>query len=402
MPERDNTHPAVISYTQGSYSFDQSWPGMIGVFKSIDPLNHGDRPKSGEYRCNPVTIFEATGFSSSISANCQDAWYGPEKLEGDVGAIFASTQGLVPGAAPPVGDWSSQQEQYAINKAYAKLMRADLDVGVMIGELGETIRGLINPFSSLKRFLQKYPLPSNFMRGGIYRSRETAVDLADMLSGSWLEWRFGIRPLLKDIQDIYEHVNSQKREFDDKMHRRGGRTPKAEVVSSKEEGFDSTGFRFKCQLRTKRTDWYTAAVVFRATAPLTWQERYGLDLLNLPGIAWELVPLSFIVDRFLSINTWLEALKTVSSKIEVFGVSVTRRVDLEAEVKVREASMPSYDLPATVTDGTYTYTCRYMCRKCFPPGFNTLTPALNPKSQNLQQIIDDLTLTWQRLPKLKR
>lgn len=261
-------------------------------------------------------------------------------------------------------------------------MSSDLEVGVMLGELKETIEGLINPLSALKKFFSKR----------FFKVR----DVPDMLSGTWLEWRYGIRPLMQDIQDIYEHVNSQLAEFDGKMHRRGGKTPVVEKLIKFDQPFSSGSWSWKLHGVVKTSTWYYAKVAYTLSRPLTWQERYGLSIYDLPSIAWELTRLSFVLDWFLSVGRWLAALKAINPICTVHGVSSTLRTDILGSFEIQDLRF-RYK-PVSFTASSYDIRLQHMQRKCIPPGFNTVTPALNTKLFDLNRKIDAVTLLWQSLP----
>lgn len=403
MPERDQLIPATAETRVGTFTPNVISLGRcLGSYKSISALNYGAHPKPGEYRCNPVTIYNVV--ASGIPMSQVAHYYAPYTYvaSGNLAAQFAALYGYSPKGTLLLPTYSTQLEQYSVNKAYAKLLRADLDIGVMLGELRETIEGLRNPLSALRNFLKKYPLPKDFFR---LATRPLALkdagrkgrDALDMLSGSWLEWRYGIRPLLKDLTDIIEHIKSQSRDFDDKMQKRGGKTPVSDKLSTTSGWMAIGDWQFWCTMIVRTVERYSASVCFNYTAPLTWQESYGLDLASIPGIAWELTRLSFVADWYLSVGMWLESLKALSPKVQVLGVSVTQRTNRYVDVSISKATCRGQ--AASCGSSSYHLQMEYMKRSCLTPGFNTLTPALNPKTFDIKRSLDALTLLWQRLPR---
>lgn len=384
MPTKDQLSPGVVNFITGTTPSTISVPKAVGTLQSISSLNYGKPLQPGVYRCNPVTIYRGSGTSTGalIQGYRGSTLY---QTEGNVSSYAAgSSYGVCGSGLLAKATWSDARAQEAINKAYAKLMSPDLDLGVMLGELKETLAGLVNPLSALRKFVKKNGFP---------KRKETL----DMLSGTWLEWRYGIRPLLSDIQAIYEHVTTQLNGYDGKMSKRGGRTAKMESITnlSKAMTFNQAYCTFKGTIKT--TTWYTARVAFKYTRPLTWQERYGLDIYSLPGIAYELTTLSFVLDWFLSVGTWLQALKALNPVINVLGVAVTQRTNIEMDYRLLDALL---DGKSCVKQGdVVTSEMEYMMRKCLSPGFNTVTPALNSKVFDVNRTLDALTLLWQQLPK---
>lgn len=403
MPERDKLIPATAETRVGALTPNTISMGRcLGSYKSISALNYGARPKPGEYRCNPVTIYNVVASSTPMPKVTH--YYAPYTYTamGDLAAHYAALKGYSPKGVYLLPSYSTQLEQFTINKAYAKLMKADLDIGIMLGELRETIEGLRNPISALRNFLKKYPLPKDFFRlamrpPALKDAAGKGRDTLDMLSGSWLEWRYGIRPLLKDLTDIIEHIKTQSRDFDDKMQKRGGKSPISDKLTTSSGWMSIGDWQFWCTMIVRTVERYSASVCFNYTAPLTWQETYGLDLSSIPGIAWELTRLSFVADWFISIGTWLESLKALSPKVQVQGVSVTQRVDRYVDVSITKATCRGQT--ASCVPSSYHLQMEYMKRKCVPPGFSALTPALNPRAFDITRSLDALTLLWQRLPR---
>lgn len=389
MPVKDKLLPAVVTNSTGAWPANStSLAQVIGYYKSISALNYGAPLEPGKYRCNPVTIFTLISSSSPLPKKVHYRAPYEYRVEGDVAAQYACLTGQtisnINYGFLPV--WDAMKEQECINKAYAKIMSSELEVGVMLGELRETIEGLKNPLSALRKWWKKRPHDVGLGKD------------VDMLSGSWLEWRYGIRPLIQTVEDIYEHVNSQLKAINGKMSKRRGRTSPKETSSSSSSGWmQHSDWRFWVNQVVEETSWYTAKVAFSYTAPLTWQERYGLDLGSIPGIAWELTRLSFVLDWFVSIGTWLSALRALSPKVLIHGVSVTQRVDRRVTGRVTQCLCCNEPVPAGAS--SFELNLQYMSRRCINPGFNVMTPALNSKVFDLNRSLDALTLLWQQLPR---
>lgn len=407
MPTRDHLQSTYATVGVVPTQVDNSVAlSMVGAYQNVTALNYGARPKPGVYVCKPTSMTKVLAYSIAmpeVKKRYSTSDYG---LGGDLASWCAYIGGWTPKGTKITQGWDNSRSQEAINKAYAKVMSTDLEVGVMIGELRETFEGLANPLSALRKYFRNPRRISDRVetweqtRKRLMRSGKDTLDAA---SGTWLEYRFSIMPLLKTIQDIYEHVNSQCSEFDGKMRKcRGKTTPKTSKTLIE---VPYTGSRYYWTLKGTMTQksWYTAKVAYRFTRPLTWQERYGLDALDIPAIAWELTRLSFMLDRFIHIGNWLSALKVASSAVNILGVAVTKRVETTVELEVIDVKFLGTVLEPVATGKTsYTLSSQAMERKCLAPGFNTVFPALNSQVWSLQKQIDALTLIWQNLPKKRR
>lgn len=393
MPIRDQLRVATATASRGTWENVLRHPRTLGTYQSIDALNYGPAPLPGVWACKPVTMQKSVTKSSPISGvSIVDNYGYPCRLEGDVCAILLNLYGYQAGydylGSP---NWSETRANEAINKAYAKIMATDLDVGVMIGELKETLEGIRNPLSGIRNFIKK---------SGKKAVRKNGSDFVSMLTSSWLEWRYGIRPLIQAVQDIYEHVNSSiVDECDGKLHRKRGRAPLVEKPTSWVEWFQITPWTVEMNMARHITTRYSASVGYNLTAPLTWEERYGLDAYSLPSIAWELTTLSFVVDWWLGIGQWLASLKALNPKVQVQGLSVSMKTVINVEVTTTGQARLNSILKGMTGGGNASFHYEKLIRQCRSPGFNGVTPSLNSQVFDLNRTIDALTLLWQQVAK---
>lgn len=200
-----------------------------------------------------------------------------------------------------------------------------------------------------------------------------------------------------------EHIKSQSSGYNGKMAKRKGKTA---VVTSTTGYSGASGvgdFKWYASCTIETTSQVIASVAYKLNSPLTWQERYGVDMSSIPGVAWELTTLSFVWDWFFGIGTWLNSLRAnLNPKIEVLGVSVSKRVSKRLIGKLDKVETTVFVPAWTATHvadgpGSYTANLASLQRVCLPPGFNTVFPALNSKALDLQKSIDLLCLIYQRL-----
>lgn len=391
--QHDYLQDAFCKTTWGTSKFNASVGRAIGFYQFLSSKNNLGKFVPGTYSCNSVSMYRISAFSDETEFSKQKVLGKDFEASGDFLAYAAAMSYHYELQLERA--WSSLLQQEAVNKSYAKIMKSDLDVGEMVAELKETVEGLINPLKGLRTLIKQY----NSLKKTSDLKR--LADLADAGSSTWLEWRYGIRPLIQSIQDIIESVNSQTREFNGKMRKRRGQTSVKQSLRKVSFSTSAGHVTFSGEMIISTKKWCTASAAYTLPSPLTVEERYGLDILSLPGIAWERVPLSFVVDWFLNVGQWLDALKTYVSKATIHGVSVTTRWD--TEIKVNANSYLVYGAKVTPSiPGSFSVVCQAMERRCLPPGFNVVTPALNSQVLDLQKILDLVTLTYQRLPKPKR
>lgn len=156
------------------------------------------------------------------------------------------------------------------------------------------------------------------LRGEITRGALTASLMADM----WLTYRLGVTPLMSELDGLYNIVKHQPADpsnFTFKVsarhyRERGGLT---------ERGIDykSSG---KQQFFVQELHGYTvtlcAAPNKQSMSKLT---QFGLD--NLPASIWELTTFTFVVDYFVNVGDFLQALN-VPKRFEFVDGSWTQRI----------------------------------------------------------------------------
>jgi hypothetical protein len=163
----------------------------------------------------------------------------------------------------------------------------------------------------------------------------------------WLEWRYGWRLLyydMKDIAQLLSNLDESKLRFRDHV------TTKSTYALEEERVLSETGLYTLTMLKHIEVEISTRGSVVADIQP----PKIRFDPLTT---AWELITLSFIVDWFFHVGTWLSAMnfltlnsgyvaaggkyikisKTLSSSVDwVSGVSGERTVGGTHEVKVTQ------------------------------------------------------------------
>lgn len=323
------------------------------------------------------------------------------------------------GIDPNKSAWCLQQAANAASEAVH-------DFGVTLGELVETVSFLLQPFKALKLLTEKHGLlsavfrhdlktneiltrPEYFMRYKFKRmsGSEKAKGAAragwfvvNESSDFWLSWRFGVKPLLKEIHDImgmdfssYESTPlalSRKR-FADKWNY------KASLNSTGLGNYVSADLEDRVKYRSSSQATYAYAVK-HGFGVSDFLNAYGLTLRHLPGVLWELVPCSFVLDRFVGIGDFIKSLTPDPSVTTIDTcVSTKRELILDRKVtKVYRYGRPLANYVATKNNKFRIYQAAYSR----DVGVSVpRIPQFNPKLLKIQQQVDHLALLWQRLPK---
>jgi len=392
MPTRDRMTAAIVT---------EKWAGSpdyvvttkaLGQKQTISALNNAGMWVPGILRMNPVTIEKWLSIGVPASIVPTNLKYGANilRVEGDIASWLMMATSSWQTNTPFYGSWDSQMASYSLAKAYAKMSEPDFDAGMILVELDETIHGLFHPLDALRKYIR------NFNKMRRKRGAPQMADTLNMLSGSWLEWRYGITPLIIAVESAIKHFKDQSRTLQGELLRKRGKVvkeiPQPPVALGSYPGY--CGFTGSMMVEvTKKT---VSSVYFNFTQPVTWQERYGLNILNAPALIWERVPLSFVLDWFLGVGLWLQSIN-LSDKRTVLGSTTSQKTTV------------TYRLPDVEV---YFGTNRYKCGSSAVLTYERLErrvnqtpsplPVVNPAFLSLQRRVDAATLIWQRLPKFRR
>lgn len=234
--------------------------------------------------------------------------------------------GLIPSTFPSTTDQLGQQ---ALQKAQAKLGSSDLGLGEDLGEIRETLSMLKNPLGQLRKFLTKEGGRNgknllkllSFQKTGRFAGK-AGKEAATAAAGTWLELRYGFRPLIMVIGDLCELANKQVYQTFDPDKIRSCR-----AMTKREDSTSGTGhmgvawatWDYQWVVLDKQNAY--ASIQYRQTTPLSAMQELGLTPRYWPETAWELTKLSFVWDWFISIGPWLEGFR-INPEITVLGNTV--------------------------------------------------------------------------------
>lgn len=320
------------------------------------------------------------------------------------------------------GGWSAPEPKpriadFVLASALAKMGEPQNDYAVPLAELRETLKFLVSPIKSLLRLNQKRNLLDSTWavtrRGGLrfvnhpnksiarrLKNYSWAKDLKESpshISDFWLGYRYGLEPLVRDCDTVLQHA------WHGIGHTNGIFSKRARYVEKTERTIDSyvtldpslaLTFRDTVQIE----DATRAHVLARRRVIGGYWEQMldiGLNPFSAPTIAWEVTPLSFVLDRFVNIGTWLSA-QTYRPDTHYLGNTVSRHYKITVVRSARNLIMAGKEIDASRV-GTFTWTFDGYVR--VPNWTIPTTPVWNPRPLNLSQWLDHLTISWQRMPK---
>jgi hypothetical protein len=201
-------------------------------------------------------------------------------------------------------------------------------------EIRETVRLLRDPLSALRDLSEAYKRAKRLLtkRNPWLNSKQ----LAKAHAGLWNQYRFAFSPLVRSLLSGYEAFekwetlerpprrNSHYRsEADDKKVHRYGRNV---------GGYTTFYVDKSCTVKKESH----ASILYEVTNPLVnWNFKLGLRSKDIPYVAWQIMPLSFMVDRLVDISSAIGGLMNLADPAVVFlAGSVTTRKTISTRTSV--------------------------------------------------------------------
>jgi len=245
--------------------------------------------------------------------NWYDPWTGNWNGPVDVGSgdsVKDGPLGFFPVTTTP--DFPSFDLQTGfIWNAIRKYGKSDVNIGVFLGELRETVKMFHRPWSLVSDISRgKFPFP---------RGMKNAQKVIDFVSSKYLGYRYGWRPFLQDVKGFTRLT----RRLDEKY--RADTQSKPRVLKSYLSKAETASFSGRndfayeaphmvtwdnsATLETSRCEWCLVESNPSAQAKSLAQKFAStMHLADVASIAWELTPYSFIADWFLPIGDTIASL----------------------------------------------------------------------------------------------
>lgn len=258
-----------------------------------------------------------------------------------------------------------------------------------LAELPETVGMITGGLRNLPRLLKRLRKPPRF----------SGKRAASYLSEKWMEYRYGIAPLLGEI-DTYRKAFEAKCEVDYGPIRknRAGRTiPDTEQYSAFTTG-SALGFYLHGNYYMKGETRMTSTVYSRTT--FTRYQNMGIDASSIIPALWELVPYSFVIDWFYDVGTWLRARLPKPGIVPLGELFSTKYIQ---KYTVHVTSISSYP-QATEADPMSSCSSLYdwyreSYNRTTPPVASSLTPTLDVDFRSLAHAIDSAIMAYGRAKK---
>lgn len=215
--------------------------------------------------------------------------------------------------------------QNTLNRLYTELMQKvaarKTNYGESLAEARSTIKHLSNSAVTLFRAYQAARKGQWSQVARTLKVQKRRLKNGQSASERWLEYQFGWMPLMSDIYDSHALLTE-------------GFRKKKYVMSSVRQLRDVTVFDGKPQ-RSSVSATYGKSVrvdrakVFYSVKDTEMSRLAQMGLINPLEVAWAVVPFSFVVDWFLPVGNFLEAL-TARLGVDFIDGSLSTIVTTEA------------------------------------------------------------------------
>lgn len=262
------------------------------------------------YKRTGAKVLQVGSYSSEIAANVWVNNPPPPRLER---GFFISSRGTFLGLPVWSGIGTSDAENIAMGKFLSNVgdVISPFKAPTFLGELKDTLKMLKSPAKALRRGISSYLKRAR----GIRRSGRTPDrSYNKVLSDTWLEYAYGWKPLISDIEsaiDAYATLKANPTTL--RVYGKG--ETKVVVDRPLTQSFIDS---YRSVVVHDR-DSYEAKVIYKGVVVLPIEgggdeltiarlkNALGFKLEEFIPTAWELVPFSFVVDTFSNIGTILSS-----------------------------------------------------------------------------------------------
>jgi hypothetical protein len=256
-------------------------------------------------------------------------------------------------------------------------------------ELRETIRFLKNPLGSLLKLSKSFKRRKQMLwrrdRKGNWRRRNAkattwkqTLNTADYrlraMTNIWLEYRFAAAPLMRSCLDAIGAYSSGSEYV--RPLRQSARGKQTETVGTIDHESSLNGLGWRQSYKIEQD--CAAHILYEISNPANdWRFTLGLRFKDFPTTLWQIVPLSFMVDRVLDVSSFAAgAINLADPNIKILSACYRSKVTTTKEVTCTDDENPSWTI--TGSGGKRTYETFVYERVPWIPNFLDTIPRAKP------------------------
>lgn len=226
---------------------------------------------------------------------------------------------IIPGVISAYGGDLTEADNKAKMQAYQAIadLRRHWQGGVFLGEMLETARMLMRPAKALKGLVEKHILVLKNKK-----RRMAAKHYLRFAADQWLEFNFGMRPLVNDMRGLAEAIG-RFGDSDRQIRTRLRATGKSERLMQSRtlsQVHNSYGYYFQhIHLYGRTRVVYRIGLRYTPSGPFDSAKRLaelcGLTPDDFVPTIWQVLPTTWIIDMFTNIGDILTARWTDTSVV---------------------------------------------------------------------------------------
>jgi hypothetical protein len=346
-----------------------------------NPMFHS-RKESDGYDMKSLIFTHSTGYQVEVKGN----------FCGLIHGFYPETQFDVPYA-----------QKVAASRLYQDASANSFDAYLQVGELMETLQMLKNPLASLREagtvLWHKMRKRTRHLQG---------EDLKEAISGAWLEYSFGVAPLIFGTAEIAGSlVDALTNTRLDRYRKASAFMRESSGGTLKRDSFDIYVGAYKCSIEyhemlTDEIEVNSGMTLVNDQRQMSHQARMGMDSMrSFVGQAWALLPLSFAIDWFVGVGPLIDECRPIRGRIlhSYTGVlTTTSRTIFAGSASFNSSSYSPVEVNRSLT---LTNTQATRITNISPPGSILAGPGLFSLSQGMSLAalsVAPLTKLWRKLP----
>jgi hypothetical protein len=329
-----------------------------------------------------------------------------------------SATGFVPTTNLISGDQVDDLIAQAKIECLAHIDETPYAFGEDVGEIKETLQFLRRPFSSLLKLgntferdvikrmklrrLSKRQLIVKGIRDKKWKtdnlSSKYGIARANAVADAWGEYSFAAAPLVRSIMDAAEAATwTNARVLPPRKTARGHTTLTQEGSEEYKHLWSGTVYDLYDRGWSHEVD-VRAGCMYTVTNPvenLRW--LLGLRTKDVPETIWQLMPMSFMLDRIVNVSKLIRGLTNLlDPQVRILTGWVVIRSDVERNIRFKSQINPGWDILVngdTVREKDFSYE-----RMIWTPEASDTIPLFKPKGlvKDINSIADLVSLTYRR------
>jgi hypothetical protein len=199
-------------------------------------------------------------------------------------------------------------------------------------EIRETLRFLKNPLGGILQGVRAFERRKKKLLTGSLKWEKRA----DALSNLWLEYQFAASPLYRSICDALEAYVIGNRALPKRLSSRGFAQD-----SNEDSGTETAGTSdFDWEFQVKRE--CHAGILYEVTNPIRdWRFTLGFRMKDLPTTFWQIVPLSFMLDRVYDVTSFSKGVINMADpNVKILSGFTRVKENWEASYRYSDATRP--------------------------------------------------------------